>query len=120
MKKIKLLHWIFTGLLSAMLLLSVGMYLFMADDVSVLFKSLGYPGYLVYPLGIAKLAAVVMLLTKFNKILTEWAYAGLAFTFSLAALAHLMVQDGEHMAPMGAFIVLIGSYVTLKMMALRK
>ncbi|MFK7784455.1 MAG: DoxX family protein, partial [Crocinitomicaceae bacterium] len=79
MKAARITHWIFTALLSALLLMSAGMYFFNYDEISLVFVSLGFPTWIIYPLGIAKVLGVLMILTKFKGWLTEWAYAGILF-----------------------------------------
>jgi hypothetical protein len=111
----KLVHWILTGVVCAVMLMAAGMYFLNTEEVVTNFTNLGYPTYLIYPMGIAKIAAVLMLLTKFNRPLTEWAYAGLFFMATLAAMAHLATKDGQHMMAIGIIVLVIGSYVTWKM-----
>lgn len=54
MKTVKIIYWISTGLLSLLLLMSAGMYVFDHNTVSEMFVSFGYPTYIIYPLAIAK------------------------------------------------------------------
>ncbi|MCA9568816.1 MAG: DoxX family protein, partial [Myxococcales bacterium] len=55
---------------------------------------LGYPKHFVVLLGTWKgLAALALAAPAFPR-LKEWAYAGLAFTFSGAIVAHLSAGDG--------------------------
>ena len=115
MKTARIVHWVFTGLLSALLLLSATMYLVTHDEVVVVFTMLGFPTWIIYPLAILKILGVVMLLTKFKEWLTEWAYAGILFNVSLGAGAHLAIQDGEQMGAIIGLILVIGSYITWKM-----
>ena len=104
MKTQKIVFWVSTGLLSAMMLMSAGMYLFNTDEVSAIFKTLGFPTFIIYPLAVAKILGVVAILTRKSKELAEWAYAGFFFDFVLAAAAHINVGDGEQI---GAFIALV-------------
>lgn len=111
MKTNKIIFWIATGLLSALLLFSSGMYIFNNEMVQGVFISLGYPTYLIYPLVIAKISAIIVLLTQTNFKIKEWAYAGLFFELILAFFAHFMVADGEHMAALISLILLVISYI---------
>ena len=104
MKTQKIIFWVATGLLSALVLGSSGMYLFNTEEVKSIFTALGFPTFIVYPLAIAKILGVVAIVTRKSRTLVEWAYAGLFFDFVLAAAAHINVNDGEHM---GAFIALV-------------
>lgn len=106
----KKIYWAATGLLSAMMLLSVGMYFFNHAMVAETFTNLGYPTYIIYPLGIAKLLAVVAIVTRKSATLKEWAYAGLFFDFVLAAAAHIAVQDGEFGGAIVALVLWSASY----------
>jgi hypothetical protein len=111
MKTKKIIYWIATGLLSAMLLMSSGMYIFNNEMIQQLFTSFGYPTYLIYPLVVLKISAVVVLLTQKNSKIKEWAYAGLFFDFVLAFFAHVMVGDGEQFGAILAIILLMVSYI---------
>lgn len=114
MKKNKYLYWVSTTLLSALLLFSAGMYVFNHIEIMNLFKSFGYPLYIIYPLALAKVAAAVVLLSQKQSIIKEWAYAALFFEFILAFFAHLMIRDGEQMGAVIAMVLLVASYVTGK------
>ena len=107
----KIIYWSATGLLSALLLFSSGMYIFNNELIQGAFTAFGYPTYLIYPLAVAKIGAVVVLLTQKRNMLKEWAYAGLFFDFVLAFFAHYMVSDGEHMMALLALILLVISYI---------
>ncbi|PHS54678.1 MAG: hypothetical protein COB01_00605 [Lutibacter sp.] len=111
MKIKKIVYWVATGLLSILLLMSSGMYIFQNEMIQQAFQSFGYPTYLIYPLVVAKLSAVVVLLTQKQSFLKEWAYAGLFFEFVLAIFAHVMVNDGEQMAAVMAMVLLVISYI---------
>ena len=112
MNKTKILYWTSTGLLSALLLMSAGMYLFNNAEVSKLFTSFGYPLYIIYPLAAAKIAAVAVLLSQKQSTIKEWAYSALFFEFILAFFAHYMVSDGDQMGAVIALILLIASYIS--------
>ncbi len=111
MKKNKIIYWSATGLLSLMLLMSAGMYVFNYEMVHAEFVKLGYPVYIIYPLAFLKVSAVaVILLTKLDR-LKEWAYAGLLFEFVLAFFAHFMIGDGEQGGAVIAILLLTVSYI---------
>jgi hypothetical protein len=93
--KSKLLYWIPTALLCGLMLLSASMYIMKYDYISSYFPQLGFPAYLVYPLAIVKILAVIALLSNKSKFLSEWAYAGIFFDVVLAASAHLNEGDGQ-------------------------
>lgn len=114
MKTYKIIFWVVTGLLSALMLMSVGMYFFNYDEVSKAFTGLGFPTYIIRPLGTLKLLGVATILTRKYPVVTEWAYAGFFFNFVLAASAHLNAGDGEAGGSFMALVLLIASYITSK------
>lgn len=110
MKTYRVLYWIFTALLCLMMLGSAGMYIFNHAMVTDMFKQLGYPAYIVYPLAIAKILGVSAILTKKSRILKEWAYAGFFFDFLLAASAHYVSGVPSPLLAIIALILLLVSY----------
>lgn len=114
MKTNKIVYYVSTGLLSAMMLMSVGMYFFKHEEISMTFGLLGHPPYLVYPLGIAKLLGLVAIWTRMSNTLKEWAYAGFFFNFVLAFFAHLALGDGEAGGAAVATALLLTSYIFMK------
>ncbi len=111
MKVSKIVYWGSTGLLSALLIMSSGMYIFNNAAIHQAYQGFGYPTYLIYPLVVVKLSAVIVLLTQKNSLLKEWVYAGLFFEFVLAFFAHVMIGDGEQMGAIIATVFLILSYL---------
>ena len=109
-KRNKIIYWISTGLLSAMMLMSASMYFFNYEMVSETFVRLGYPTFIIYPLATAKMLGLIAILTKKSEFLKEWAYAGFFFDFVLALSAHWVVNDGEFMPAFIALLLLIVSY----------
>lgn len=95
MKKIKIAYWIFTGLMTLIVAGSAFMYFSKTQEVKAAFEALGYPSYLVIPLGTAKILALIAIFSGLSKTLKEWAYFGLLVDFILAATAHLHTQDGQ-------------------------
>lgn len=88
MKITKIIYWVATVLMCAMFLYSANMYFTKTEMVIGFFEMLNYPPYLVYPLAIAKLLGIVMVLWRKSQWLTEWAYAGFFFDVVLAFFAH--------------------------------
>lgn len=120
MKKIKIAHWIFTGLIGLMFLASGVMYIAKHTEITAEFSKLGFPIWLIYPMAVAKILGVVMIVTKFNKWLTEWAYAGIFFNLLLAVGAHTAIGDGEAIPPVVAILFILGSYFTWKKLSEEK
>jgi hypothetical protein len=110
MKTQKIVYWIATGLLSLMLLGSATLYFVKNADVTLVFESLGFPTWIIYPLAFCKIAAVAVILSNKGGALKQWAYAGLFFNMTLAFFAHLMVDDGEHIGALIALALLLASY----------
>lgn len=71
--KNKIIYWLSTGLLSAIMLMSAGTYFFQYEDFVVTINSLGYPSYIIYPLAIAKILGVTAIWTRKSRFLKEWA-----------------------------------------------
>jgi len=111
MKTDKIIYYIATGLLTALMLFSVSMYFFKHDDVSTLFASFGYPTYIIYPYAVAKLLGLFAIWNPRFKTIKEWAYSGFFFAFILAFFAHYMIGDGEQGGAMVALVLLIVSYI---------
>ncbi|MBX2905625.1 MAG: DoxX family protein [Taibaiella sp.] len=89
MKKNKIIFWATSGVIAAMMLMSAGMYLSKSQQLVDGFKFMGYPQYMLYILGTAKLLSVFGLLQPWSLKLREWTYAGLTFTFIGAIWSHL-------------------------------
>ena len=84
----KVLYWVTTILVCAVMMYSAAMYFTKTEMIKGFFKSFNYPTYLVYPLAIAKILGVIMVLWRKSSWLTEWAYAGFFFDLVLATAAH--------------------------------
>ncbi|MEM9462934.1 MAG: DoxX family protein [Myxococcota bacterium] len=97
-------------MLSLLMLISVGMYLFNHDEIAKEFVTLGFPAWLVYPLAVAKLLGVLAILTRRSAFLKEWAYAGFFFDVLLACVAHVMVGDGEQGGAIIGIVLVVVSY----------
>lgn len=110
MNKNRIIYWVATGLLCALMLFSAGMYLFSHEEVSAEFTKLGFPVWIIYPLAIAKILGVIAIVSRLSRTLLEWAYAGFFFDVLLAAAAHLSVGDGEQYAAIVAAVLVLVSY----------
>lgn len=110
MKNLKIIYWVVAGLFSAFMLFSGFNFLFNTKDVSMLFNILGFPAFIIIPLGIAKILGVVAILSHKSKLLKEMAYTGFFFDFMLAIVSHLQARDGMFMMPVFALLLLFGSY----------
>jgi len=109
----KVAYWSSTAIVSVMLLMAL-IYLTGSEQVVSGFTRSGYPQHLRIVLGIAKpIAAIVLLLPGFA-LLKEWAYACVAFTWVMAAIAAYAAGDGVQVwsMPLALLALLIVSYVT--------
>ena len=113
MKLQRIIYWMATIGICAIMIYSAQMYIRNTEMVRGFFESLNYPTYIVIPLAIAKILAVIMLLWRGIPWLTEWAYAGIFFDVVLAALAHYHAGD-DITLPLVAIIVLVLSYFLAK------
>ena len=106
----KIVYYIATGVLTAVMIFSVQMYLRNPEVIAGYFESVNYPRYLVYPLATAKILGLIAIWGNFSKWLKEWAYAGFFFDIALALTAHLVVKDGGEAFALIALISLMVSY----------
>jgi hypothetical protein len=110
MKTNKIIYWVSTGLVSAAMLLSAGMYLTGNPDLLKNFQLLNIPLYFVGLLGMAKLLGAVVLIVPVWERLKEWSYAGFAFTFIGAVWTHISTGT-PWVAPFVFLVILAISYV---------
>jgi len=108
----KIAYWASTIVAALMLGFALS-YLTGSPQVVAGFDHLGYPQHLRIVLGVAKPAAAVVLLLPGLRLLKEWAYAGVAFAWLMAFLAHWHAGDGiRSIMPLVLLIFLIVSYLT--------
>jgi len=108
----KIAYWASTVIAAVMLGFALS-YLTGSPQVVAGFDHLGYPQHLRIVLGVAKPAAAVVLLLPGLRLLKEWAYAGVAFAWLMAFLAHWHAGDGiRSIMPLVLLIFLIVSYLT--------
>jgi hypothetical protein len=109
----KIVYWSSTVIVAVMLLFALS-YLTGNPQVVSGFAKAGYPQHLRVILGIAKPAAAIVLLLPGIALLKEWAYAGAAFTWVMALVAHYLADDGMQIwgMPLVLLVLLIVSYVT--------
>lgn len=98
MKKNKIIYWIATGIIAAMMLFSAFGY-FTNPDMKAAFVHLGFPNYFRIELGVLKIVGALVLILPFvsNKI-KSFAYFGFALTFVSAFIAHLSSGDSISVA----------------------
>lgn len=111
MKIDKIVYYIATGLLTALMLFSANMYFTETEMVRGFFTKLGYPSYLVIPLAILKILGLFAIWTRWSPRLKEWAYFGFLLDVVLAATAHIIVKDGAEMMAIAGMAFVIVSYI---------
>lgn len=109
MKLQRIIYWITTIGICALMGYSAQLYFLNTEMVQGFFESLNYPTYVVIPLAILKVCAIVMILWRGIPWLTEWAYAGIFFDVVLAAAAHYEAAQDITLTLVG-LILLLGSY----------
>lgn len=81
-------YWTTTALTAFFLLTGAGAYLSGVDATVQGMIALGYPEYFVTILGVWKLLGGLALLAPRLPVVKEWAYAGIAFDLTGAAISH--------------------------------
>lgn len=109
-KSKKIAYYVVTGLFSAMMAMGAGMYFFNHEVAVEMWTALGFPLYLIYPLGVAKILGLVAIWSNLSKQLKEFAYAGYFFTFLLAISAHINLSDGQAGGAIFALVLAAVSY----------
>lgn len=93
MKTYRIIFWISTALISAMMLMSAVMYLSHNEEVTSGFTTMGYPLFLINILATAKILGALALLQPWLPRLREWAYAGFTINFIGAIWSHAAIHD---------------------------
>ncbi len=114
MKTKSSLFWVVTGLFALALGSSGFGYLAGAAQYKEGLAHLGYPDYLRYFLGVAKVLGALALVVPLPKQLKEWAYAGFTFNLLGAAYSHGMSGDNANFViiPLVLLGLLAVSYFT--------
>jgi short subunit dehydrogenase-like uncharacterized protein len=109
----KIAYWAATGLVTIAALSGGISYLMTTPHAVENFQHVGYPQQLRILLGIGKVAGSIVLLLPRVPMLKEWAYAGFAFMWIAATVAHYLAGDGAlSLLPVALIGSLAVSYVT--------
>ena len=113
MKTTKILYWVFTVLILALMLFSAISTFIPNPQGAEIAKHMGYPLYIFKFLAVAKILGVIALLVPGYARLKEWAYAGFFFDLVGATYSFIVIGDPvASWAPMFIFIaILFGSYI---------
>ncbi|HYP85359.1 DoxX family protein [Variovorax sp.] len=110
--KIKWVYWASTALLAMLYVAGGTMYLSNIAGIQQAFAKLGYPAYLVPILAVVKLAGAITVVWRFNRALTDLAYAGMFYHLLLAFSAHINAGDGGFVPAIVGLIALLISFFT--------
>ena len=113
MKKTKIIYWIFTGLVIALLGIGAIFDAISAPEAVAYITRLGYPAYLIPFLGVAKLLGIIAILIPGYPRVKEWAYAGLVFDLVGALYSHVLVGDAPTtwLPIFLPLLLIVGSYI---------
>jgi hypothetical protein len=106
----KVLYWASTGFTVLALTVIAASDLLRVPAVMAGLIHLGYPAYFVTILGVWKLLGSAAILSPRHPRLKEWAYAGMFFTLTGAALSHTV--SGDPVADILVPLVLLGFVMT--------
>ncbi len=110
----KVLYWVSTGLLTAVMLFSVYNYFFNYEIITGFFEHFHYPTYLVYPLAIAKILGLIAIWGNFSALLKNLAYAGFFYNTLMAFFAHLITDGTDYLFSFLALLCVVISFFTGK------
>lgn len=88
------------------LILSVPTDLLRAESVTAVLARLGYPPYLPFIIGSAKILAIIVLLIPRTERLREWATSGLVILFTGAIISHTVAESAVKAVPALVFLTL--------------
>ena len=109
----KIAYWITTSIVVLMMTFAGVTYLMGSPQAVEGFAHMGYPQHVRIALGIAKLLGAVILIVPGLQLVKEWAYAGFAFAWVLAAIGHYLAGDGiSSITPLVLLGIMIVSYLT--------
>ena len=92
-KTIRFWYWIVTILFAAFMVFSGISEILQIPSAQTLMEHLGYPLYLNYIIGFAKILGAIAIVQTRWKTIKEWAYAGFSIDIIGAALSILFVGD---------------------------
>lgn len=106
-------YWVTTGLVALAFLMGGVMDVMRGPDVVAAVGHLGYPLYVATLLGVWKLLGVVAILAPGFPRIKEWAYAGMFFDLTGAAVSHAASGDpaGNVLTPLVILALVGASYV---------
>ena len=115
-KTTKIIFWVVTVLFCLANFASGIAELFPNEQGLDIMKQLGYPAYLLFIIGIAKiLGSIAVIQTKF-KTIKEWAYAGFTIDYIGASLSFYFIKSRafDILLPLVFLVVMLISYFLWK------
>ena len=106
---IKILYWIFTIIFSGLMIFSsVGGIGPTQQVIDMFHTGLGYPIYFIQFISWAKIVgAIAILIPGLNKVIKEWAYAGLCFDLAGATFSGLAASPKFEPAILGMLMWIV-------------
>lgn len=106
---IKILYWIFTIIFSGLMIFSsVGGIGPTQQVIDMFHTGLGYPIYFIQFISWAKIVgAIAILIPGLNKVIKEWAYAGLFFDLAGATFSGLAASPKFEPAILGMLMWIV-------------
>tara|TARA_R110000868_G_scaffold267219_2_gene526510 strand:- start:471 stop:878 length:408 start_codon:yes stop_codon:yes gene_type:complete len=81
------------------------------DTVAVTFTKLGYPIYLINLLGVFQSIGLLMIVFNKSHWSLEWIYAGFFMNYTLGAISHLAIKDGNGASAVVCIVLLFVTYI---------
>ncbi|MEP2238693.1 MAG: DoxX family protein [Maribacter sp.] len=107
----KSFYYIALGLFATAVIGSIINSIINYDVVAETFTKLGYPVYLIHILGVFQSIGIVMIIFNKSHWALEWTYAGFFLNYSLGAIAHLAVKDGNGASAVVCIVLLFVTYI---------
>jgi hypothetical protein len=104
MKTVKIIYWTSTVLFAGFMASTAISGLTGSVEGSAYITNLGFPGYIVPFLSIAKISGSIAILVPVFRKLKEWAYAGLFFDLTGATYSIIMTE-GFHPPVLFMFLI---------------
>jgi uncharacterized membrane protein YphA (DoxX/SURF4 family) len=105
-------YWVATGLAALAFITGGAFDAARGEQVRAIMSHLGYPAYFAALLGVWKILGGLAILAPRMPRLKEWAYAGMFFDLSGAAISHGSVGDppARILTPLAILVVVVASW----------
>ena len=110
----KSIYYIALGLFAVAVIGSIINSIINFDEISTTFVKLGYPVYLIHILGVCQSIGLLMIFTNKSHWSLEWVYAGFFMNYTLGAIAHLAIKDGNGASAVICIVLLFVTYIQSK------